>query len=282
MNASMKSGWEADLQLGFVREDNRTVLRDKRHRGPLVVQKALYPEGDAVCHSIIVHPPGGIAGGDRIAINAKLDAGAHALITTPGATRWYRCEDSSASQSVTLSAAAGAVIEWLPQETIYFDRTRARNTFTVELVPEASFIGWEIACLGRQRAGEAFDHGDVRQMMSINVAGRLRWREQGWLRAGDALLDSPLGLAGDRVFATFVVRSPRCDEAQGVALRDACREVVVPTGLQAGVSLIDGALVGRVSGNSAETVRALCTEWWRIVRQPVCGLAAVPPRIWRT
>lgn len=285
---SMQNGWEADLRLRYARDGARTVLAERLHRGPLVVQKALYPEDASVCHSIIVHPPGGIAGGDRIAIDARVEAGAHALITTPGATRWYRCdrhEQQPASQSVTLAAAAGAIIEWLPQETIYFDRTRARNQLAVDLARDATFIGWEVACLGRTRAGEGFDHGEVRQVMKLSVGARLRWCEQGRMRAGDAVLASPLGMNGERVLATFVARSPHCDDnsgALGASLAEACRDVPLPGGVRAGVSLIDGILVGRALGGSAETVRTLLVEWWKIVRMPLCGQPAANPRIWRT
>ena len=83
----------AELTLRYEKRDGRSVITQRRHYGPLLVQKPFYPEGDVVCHSIIVHPPGGIVAGDRLAIHVTLESGAHALITTPGATKWYRSED---------------------------------------------------------------------------------------------------------------------------------------------------------------------------------------------
>jgi urease accessory protein len=274
----MKTGWEASLHLRYGHDNRRTAIQEKRHTGPLVVQKALYPEGDAVCHTIIVHPPGGIAGGDQLLIDAQLGKDAHTLFTTPGATRWYRSTGAPASQSVALRAASGATIEWLPQETIYFDHTHAKNSLDVSLEGDASFIGWEIACLGRQRAGEQFENGRIRQAMSIKVDGRTVFVERGQLNAQDRLLASPIGFGGDKVFATLVAHSPKCT----VRLLEQCREIGIPEGMRAGLSLIGNTLVGRCLGNSSEQARTLFANWWKIIREPICGHTAVPPRIWQT
>ncbi len=80
--------WHAELYLGFARNGEGTVLRENRHCGPLRVQKALYPEGDAVCQAIVLHPPSGIAGGDQLAIAVDVASGAFAQLTTPGAGKW--------------------------------------------------------------------------------------------------------------------------------------------------------------------------------------------------
>ena len=274
----MKTGWEARLNLRYAREAARTVLCEKRHVGPLVVQKALYPEGDAVCHTIVVHPPGGIAGGDQLTIDAALGANAQALFTTPGATRWYRSLGPVARQQVRLSAQAGATVEWLPQESIYFDSTNASNSLDVQLADDAGFIGWEVACLGRQRAGELFTHGRVRQAMSISVDGRLVFVERGMLAADDELLVSPIGLGGSKVYGTFVAHSPRFT----VALLEQCREVPVPDGVRSGLTQIGNTLIGRSLGDSSESVRSLFVNWWKMVREPVTGHPAVAPRIWQT
>src|SRR5712664_2458167 len=113
--------WRARLALAFERRAARSVLASREHDGPLVVQKPLYPEGDAVCHAIVVHPPAGIAGGDELEIGARAAEGAHALLTTPGAARWYRTAGPWASQCLDLEIADGACIEWLPQETLVYD-----------------------------------------------------------------------------------------------------------------------------------------------------------------
>src|SRR5258706_14626091 len=108
------ASWKAELRLEFEHRAVRTFLAKRRHDGPLVVQKPLYPEGDAVCHAIVVHPPAGIAGGDELEIGVRAAEGAHALLTTPGAGKWYRSGGAWARQRIEFDARGGACIEWLP------------------------------------------------------------------------------------------------------------------------------------------------------------------------
>ena len=128
--------WRASLALGFERRGGRTVLADRRHDGPLVVQKAMHPEGPEVCHAIVVHPPAGIVGGDELLIDVAVREGAHALLTTPGAGKWYRTSGPWASQHVRIDVAAGGIAEWLPQETIVYDGARARITWEAQLAAD--------------------------------------------------------------------------------------------------------------------------------------------------
>ena len=112
------SGWEASLELGFERRAERTVLAQRRQRGPLAVQRTFHPEGDT-CHLYLLHPPGGVAGGDRLVIDTRLKPGARALVTTPGATKFYNSIGPEASQLQRFSIDEGC-LEWLPQENIFF------------------------------------------------------------------------------------------------------------------------------------------------------------------
>jgi len=127
------TGWKAELALGFERRGAKSVLAARRHDGPLALQKPLYPEGEGVCHAIVLHPPGGIAGGDELEIAARVGEGAHALLTTPGAGKWYRSAGAWARQSLGFEVARGACLEWLPQETIVFDGALAGMRSEVRL-----------------------------------------------------------------------------------------------------------------------------------------------------
>jgi urease accessory protein len=270
------AGWRATLALDFTQRGARTVLAERRHGGPLVVQKPLYPEGDEVCHAIVVHPPGGIAGGDELDLTVRAKAGARALLTTPGAGKWYRTAGPWAHQRVALEAGAGAVLEWLPQETIVFEGAAAELESDVRLAPDACFIGWEILRLGRTPAGERFTRGQLRTRTSIRRDGRLAWLERAHLEGGSDLLDSPLGLAGEPVFGTLLAAGPQID----AGLVAACREPHPGAGSGA-VTSLPGVLVARYLGGSSEAAREYFARLWAIVRPALAGRDAVPPRVWQ-
>jgi len=264
------ASWKARLALGFERRDRRSVLAERRHDGPLVVQKPLYPEGDAVCHAIVVHPPAGIAGGDDLELSARAGEGAHALLTTPGAGKWYRSAGPWASQKLRFEVAGA--LEWLPQETIVFDGALARLQTEVRLSGDARYLGWEILCLGRTGSGERFDRGEIRLNMKIYRDGKLLWLERGRIEGGGALLDSPAGLQGKPVCATLVAASPfpMIDLA-------ACREVE-----SLSVTQLPGVLVARYLGDSSEQAKRQFAKLWTVLRPAVFGREAQAPRIWST
>ena len=271
------TGWRASLALGFERRGARTVLAARRHDGPLVVQKALHPEGDRPCHAIVVHPPAGIAGGDQLAIEVRAAEGSEALLTTPGAGKWYRSAGPWARQSVSIHAAPGAAVEWLPQETIVFDGARADISFEASLAADARLVAWEIVCLGRTGSGERFEAGECRMHTRILRDARLVWRERACIEPGSRAAVSDAGLAGDSVFATMIVAASGIDDA----CLAAARAVSTPRGSFA-VTRLPGLLLARYRGDSGEAARHYCAAVWAACRPPVLGREAVAPRIWST
>ena len=274
---SLRSGWRAELTLDFERRGEKTVLAARRHCGPLVVQKPLYPEGERVCQAIVVHPPAGIAGGDELAVEVRAAEGAHALLTTPGAGRWYRSAGSWARQTLALEARDGACLEWLPQETIVYDGAAADLRTDVRLAGDARSIGWDVLCLGRTGSGERFERGECRVATCVWRDGRLLWRERGRIAAGGALAQSPAGLGGRSVCGTMYAASTGMDAA-AVAR---CREVE-PTAGESGVTLLPGVLLARYIGDSSEAAKRYFVELWRRLRPALAGREAEEPRIWRT
>lgn len=275
------SSWHAELHLGFAARDGRTVLRENRHRGPLRVQKALYPEGDAVCQALLLHPPSGIAGGDHLTIDIAVDRDSHAQITTPGAGKWYRSGGAAASQTVTLNVAAGATLEWLPQESIVFDGAIARMDTRVTLAADSRYLGWDILCLGRAAAGERFEHGQFSLFCRVDRAGKPLWLERGAVAGNDAILASPAGWAGATVCGTLLCSFPELPQ-QAAALLEALRAVTPVDGAQHGITAPPGLLIARYLGNNSEAARLWFAELWKILRPACCGRPAVLPRIWNT
>ncbi len=269
--------WRAELGLDYERRGPRTVLASRRHIGPLVVQKPLYPEGDAVCHSIVVHPPAGIAGGDQLEIHARVGENAQVLLTTPGAGKWYGSAGPWAQQHIRFEVAAGACLEWLPQETIVFDGALAALQNVIELAPGAHYIGWEILCFGRTGSGEQFTRGACHVHTTLIRAGRPLWLERGQVAAGGNLAQSEAGLDGKPVCATLVATA----NSENIELLEACRTVSAAEG-NVSVTRLPGLLVARYLGMSSEAARHYFMALWAQWRPMVIGRQAVVPRIWRT
>lgn len=278
--------WAGALRLDYrcdeLRGAPRTVLHD-RHDGPLRVLASLYPEGPAICHNVLVHPPGGLVGGDELDIDLALDPGAHALITTPGATRFYRSSGATATQRLRAALADGARLEWLPLETIAYSGCLGANLMRFELARGAEMIGWDVLALGLPASDQAFALGRFTQC--VELPGR--WLERGVIDALDArLLDSPLGWAGHRVMGTLWFAAGRgLDGARRDALLAAARGTIEGDPLQrsAGATAVhDGVIVLRVLAPRVEPAVALLTRVWAAWRGAAWQLAGRTPRVWRT
>src|SRR5215217_4163225 len=98
--------WDAQLRLDYAREGSRSVARFA-HDGPLRILQSIWPEGDAVCHNVLVHPPGGLVGGDTLQVEVSAQEGGHGVVTTPGASRFYRSDGEPALQDVRIQVQAG-------------------------------------------------------------------------------------------------------------------------------------------------------------------------------
>ncbi len=281
ITSSLVAGWSASLDLRFEKRDATSVLAHCRHHGPLRVQKALHPEGPGICHAIVLHPPSGIAGGDELDIAIDVADGAHALLTTPGAGKWYRSAGAHAAQRLQLKVGAGGTAEWLPQETIVFDGAQARIGSEVNLAADARYIGWEVLCLGRRASGESFDRGSLRLATRISRDGRPLWLEQGRIDGGSPLLTSAVGLAGFSVCGAMLATG-----TVDAALLAACRALSTPeVGAQAGITVMpapSALFVARYLGHSSEAARHWFTALWQLLRPTLLGVPAQTPRIWNT
>jgi urease accessory protein len=267
------AGWRARLRLGLRLRDGRTVLAERSHEGPLVVQRPFYPEGP-VCHLYTVHPPGGVAGGDHLLLQLEAGGGTHAVVTTPAATKIYRSVGERLAGVEQELRLQDGTLEWLPQETIVFSGARARLATRVHLQGEARFIGWEILCLGRPANAETFESGVVSQDFELWLQERPLLMDRLRLHGGDPALAAAWGLHGAPVLGTLLA-FPANPALLQVARTSAALAETAAT-------LVDGVLLVRLRAGNGEVVRQEFERIWRALRPAITGRAAHAPRIWAT
>lgn len=268
--------------MGFQRHGSRTTLGQRTHQGPLQVQRPFYPEGPEVCHIAVLHPPGGVVGGDELRIDARIDSGAHALLTTPAAGKFYRSAGPLAVQTQQFTVAAGAALEWLPQENILYNGARVHTLIQVELQGGARFLGWEILCLGRPAAAETFQTGKCRQTLELWREGEPLYLEQADYPGGDPILEAPWGLQGQPVSGILICTpaTPEIIDAIRADWSPLATSAVV--GELATVTALDGVLICRYLGPSARRAHRFFTLAWGLLRPVVLNRPPCPSRFWNT
>jgi len=270
---SETSGWQARLDLEFNHREDKTILSYHRQQGPLGVQRAFYPEGD-VCHVYVLHPPGGIVGGDSLTMNTHVESHASALITTPGATKFYRSLKQTSYQKQIFHVREHATLEWLPQGNIFFPGAHAHTRTEINLASRASFVGFEIHCLGLPACNQTFSDGLLRLEFIISREGRPILIDR--LQVDADSLNAPAGLRGNAVVG-MLVATP----ADNMLLK-AVRAVLSKDSKSIAATLIDDCLCIRYLDNSTEQCQKLFIKAWQVIRPLSLKREACPPRIWAT
>jgi urease accessory protein len=287
------TAWQAKLALRFAVQAERTALVHNAHSGPLRVQKALYPEAinPHICHAVIVHPPAGVAGGDVLSIDLTLEANAHALITTPGATQWYKSATATpASMAVALRLDAHAKLDWLPQENILFDRSQVQLHTVIDLHPSASAIGWDVCMLGRSAAGERWQQAALQQRNTLTRGGKVLWVEHSDISSelsdndvNSQLRHNAAALAGHSIMGTLWAVGECANSEQAQAFAAA---LPYTDALKTGITFLQdnhysgGVILLRVLGKDMESVRRCMVAAWLHFRPLIHGVEAVPLRLW--
>ena len=275
---STQLAWKAELNLSFEKTASKTVLAKRSQSGPLTVQRPFYPEDD-VCHLYILHPPGGVVGGDELHINVDLKNQASTLITTPGATKFYRNTGTLAHQIQTLKVADGCALEWFPQENIFFDETHTHLSTCVELEKSARFMGWEINCYGRPASKELFESGKVMTRLEVTRDGVPLMLDRLLIEDSHAL-KSPASMNGYPCFGTFISTHANQDLLEKA--RENLAEIANADQQQFGLTLLDDVLVARCLGQHAEQVSTTLKTVWSALRPDVMNRPICLPRIWAT
>ena len=266
------AGWEAKLKLGFELRGEKTVLVRRQHSGPLTVQRAFYPEG-GLCHIYLLHPPGGVVAGDRLAIEIDVAESAQALITTPAAGKFYRSTGAEAKQTVHLSVAAKASLEWLPQETIVYQGAKLVSNTHIELDNNACFIGWEVLAMGRPAAGEGFTSGQIALNWRITKAGRLIYLER--LHLDAAAFTARWGLNSHSACGTLFAYPASAQQLLSV-------QELIGEHPERGVTRIDDLLICRGLDSRADQLRDFFQQVWQLLRTDIIQRPVCAPRIWAT
>lgn len=273
--------WASTLHLRYGRRHGRSTAHSL-HAGALRVLAALHPEGPDICHHVLVHPPGGLVGGDRLGIRCDVEAQAHALVTTPGATRFYRSLGAPAVQTLDATLHEGTRLEWLPLETLAYNACLGENRSRFTLAPGAELFAWDMLALGLPAAGQAFQSGRFTQHLELPGV----WLERGQLDATDAaLLHSPSGLAGRTALGTLVfasgspIAAPRRDALLDAARQLACGDAERPAGA---TSPHPQVVVLRAASHRIEPLAALFKQVWAAWRHLAWDLPPCAPRVWAT
>lgn len=279
VQTAMKSqGWQAGLSLEYVYKDGKTVLLKQDRRGPLFVQKPFYPEGPQTCHTYILHPPGGVVGGDGLDVSITLKGGGHAVVTTPAAGKFYRSAGPRAVQTNRMTVADGAVLEWLPQETIVYDGADLDTRTIVDLDHQARFIGWEMICLGLPACNRPFKTGRLTQSFEIRRNDQPLCIEPVRIGADDPVLTARWGLAGRPVFGTMTATADRSGIVS--AIREAVK--ISNRGDLFTVTRLKGLILCRYLGDDVYAGLNFFRRAWDVLRPAVIGRPPCEPRIWST
>ncbi|WP_299414656.1 urease accessory protein UreD [Acaryochloris sp. IP29b_bin.148] len=274
------SGWHGQLNLLYGSRNQQSQVKQSYHQAPLNLQRPFYPEGPEVCHSVMMHTAGGMVGGDRLSMDIELQSQTHALLTTAAAGKVYRSNGLDVQQTIQCRLAAGAILEWLPLETILFEQARFRQTMQIELGPGAVYGGWEITRFGRSARGEQFMQGDWRSHLEIWQQGTPLWIDQQWLPGRPEVWQSPHGLAGQPVVGSFIWVGQAVETDTVQAARHLWQTVASPPTTVVGVTRLPLGLICRYRGPSSQTARQWFIQVWNLLRSTYLGRPACPPRVW--
>ena len=267
--------WEAFLQLELRRGGHRTRLVPRKRYGPLTVQRPFYPEAEC-CHVYLLHPPGGIVGGDRLELQVDVDNDAEALLTTPGAAKFYLSAGQTAQLRQSFRIAGGAQLEFLPLENIYFPGAEVRSRTSIDVDPGGRFMLWEKHCFGRPANNEFFARGRLHARIELRSEGKLLFTET--QRVDGAELRRSSGMRGHPVSGSFLVYGA---ELETGLLRE-LQQIEPESGVGA-ISQIDSKLlVARCIGSSTRDLDAYFVTLWESLRPVLGRREACHPRIWNT
>lgn len=272
------AGWLAKVELEFINRFGKTVPGHCSRKGPLTFQRPFYPE-DNTCHLYLLHPPGGVVGGDRIELDITVKENAHALITTPGAAKFYLSQEPDAFQTQNFFVADNSLLEWFPQETILFPGSKPVLNTRIDLDEKANFIGWDILCFGRPASNMTFESGTLTSSLSICRQKTPLYIDRITVDTdNDPILNALPGLKNYPVTAMFVATGITDPDFDITEFSDPdSKDVSIK-----GTTLINELLIARYLGHDPEEAKQYFIAIWEKIRPLVYEKPACIPRIWAT
>ncbi len=262
----MTNEWHGSLNLIYGKKNNTTEITASQNQAPLKIQRPFYPEGNAVCHSVILHTAGGVVGGDRLSINIELQPNTHALITTAAAGKIYRSNGQLAQQNIRIKVDSQGYLEWLPQPTILFNGAEYQQNLKVELAASASWMSWEIIRFGRSAKGEKFLAGNWRSYTEVWQESYPLWIDRQWLKGGSEMMESLLGLAGHCVVGNFVFLGQPVTSEVVTKARSLWNDLDSNMSAETGVTRFPKGMICRYRGDSTINVKKWFYSVWNYLR----------------
>jgi len=239
-----------ESRVAYAFRDGKTRLSDLYQRDPC---RVLFPEPEPgePPQAVLLTTSGGVTGGDALTMAIEIGPGATAVATTQAAEKVYRAASGSGPCRIDVSVrvAAGATLDWLPQETIVFQGARLKRRTVADVEPGAALLACEMVVLGRAASGERFESGLLLDMWSVRRAGRLVWTDA--LRVeGETPDGAGFGAANALATVIGVWDEPQPHFERARALLEAVTEA------RAAVTLVNGVMVARVLGEATAVRRA--------------------------
>jgi urease accessory protein len=274
----MVAPWAGELELEFIKRNQQTVLNRNYAVAPWKVQRSLYPEGEEVCHCILLHTAGGLVGGDRLSAKIHLHAHTQALLTTATASKIYRSNSAESLQDIYIRIDEGASLEWFPQETIAFSESQYRQTTRIELAPSATCTMWEIVRFGRTARGEKFLNGNWRSHTEVWRDQMPLWIDRQYLNGNPETLQSPNGLNEFAIAASFIFVGAQVEPELINQIRSTWEDGNYQG--RSGVTRSLAGLVCRYCGDSSSDARRWFQQIWQLLRVSYKNRAICVPRVW--
>ncbi|MBD2187009.1 urease accessory protein UreD [Pseudanabaena mucicola] len=274
----MVASWAGELELEFSKRSQQTILNRSYTVAPWKIQRSLYPEGEEVCHCILLHTAGGLVGGDRLSAKIHLQPQTQALITTAAASKIYRSTGAESLQNIHIQIDEGANLEWFPQETIVFSKAQYRQQTRIELAPTATCTMWEIIRFGRTARGEKFLEGNWRSHTEVWRDQSPLWIDRQHLHGNIDILGSPNALNGFAIAANFIFVGTTVEPELITQIRSTWEHGNYQG--MSGVTRSQSGLVCRYCGDSSGDARKWFQEIWQLLRVSYRDRKICVPRVW--